>query len=122
VGVRSFTIRKPLGTVNSHCLASGQASLQFKGYAIFQLKTLGICNLGGIPPPVLITSVQYLQLNNITTMPLDASQSLLASPDLQLPLIFEAISPSYINARTVSMVNNKSTVILDLCMDLNFIQ
>jgi len=50
---------------------------------------------------------------------------LLASPDPPpTPLDFEAISLSYINARTLSMVNSESTwgVILDHCIDLNFIQ
>ena len=122
VGVRSFTFGCEVG-YHQWPLFSFElrASLQ-KLFRLPQLKTLHLCNLGSIPPPVLITSVRYLLLNNITTMPLN---SLLAGPDpLPTPLDFEDISLSYINVRAVSMVNTESAwgVILDHCMDLKFIQ
>jgi len=122
VAVRSFTFGCEVGYHQWPLFSLElRASLQ-KLFRLPQLESLQLCNLGSIPPPVLITSVRYLQLNNITTTPLNPLLTGLDPPPT--PLDFEDISLSYINVRTVSLVNTESAwgVILEHCMDLKFIQ
>jgi len=122
VSVRSFTFGCEVGYLQWPLFSFRlRASLQ-KLFRLPQLRTLHLCNLGSIPPPVLMTSVRYLYLNNITTMPL---HPLLAGSDPPpVPLDFEDINLSYINIRTVSLDNTESAwgVILEHRINLKFIQ